>query len=157
MDTSYQKKIAAKILKCSPGRVVVSQEKDIEEALTRSDIKHLVVKGLIKKKQKKGTTRTEANKRLIQKKKGRGGGRGKTKGTKYSLLPKKNMWIRTIRAQRKLLREMKDKGQVDSETYITLYRRTKGGEFRNRKHMLSYMKDNDMIKGTKKGGNDGKD
>jgi large subunit ribosomal protein L19e len=152
MDTSYQKRLASKILKCSPKRVSVSQDKDIEEALTRSDVKHLIVKGLIKKKQKKGTTRTEANRRLIQKKKGRSSGKGKKKGTKYALMPKKDMWIRTIRAQRKLLKELKERGQVDTETYRLLYRRSKGGEFRNKKHMLSYMSDNGMLKGSKRDG-----
>jgi large subunit ribosomal protein L19e len=154
MGTSYQKRLSAKILKCSVKRVKVAQEKDIEEALTRSDVKHLIVKGLIQKKPKKGTTRAEANRRLSQKKKGRSGGSGKKKGTKYSLSPKKDSWMKTVRAQRRLLRELKEKGRIGGETYKMMYKRSKGGEFRNKKHMLSYMKDNDLLKGTKKGGAD---
>ncbi len=157
MDVSYQKRLAAKVLKCSPKRVRMSQDKDIEEALTRNDVKHLIVKGMITKKQKKGTTRTQANVRLTQKDKGRSGGKGKKKGTRFSLAPKKVAWMRTVRAQRKLLKDLKDKGSIGTETYRLMYRRSKGGEYRNKKHMLSYMKDNDMIKGTKKGGADAKD
>lgn len=155
MDTSYQKRLAAKIMKCSPSRVRMSQEKDIEEALTRSDVKHLIVKGLITKKQKKGTTRAEANRRLSQKKKGRGSGRGRKKGTKHSLLPKKESWIKTVRAQRSLLKELKEKGLIENDVYRTMYRRSKGGEYRNRKHMLSYLKDNGLMK-SKKGETGGK-
>ncbi len=55
MDTSYQKRLASRVLKTSIHRIKVAQEKDIEEALTRNDVKHLIVKGLITKKQKKGS------------------------------------------------------------------------------------------------------
>ncbi len=152
MDTSYQKRLAARILKCSPKRVKVAQDKDIEEALTRNDVRHLLVKGLITKKRKKGTTRIEANKRLTQKKKGRGGGTGKKGGTRYAKVDKKTMWIRTVRAQRTLLKELREKGQIEKGVYGTMYKRSKGGEFRNRNHMLAYLKDNGLIKGTKKEG-----
>lgn len=152
MDTSYQKRLAAKLLKCSPKRVKMAEEKDIEEALTRNDVKHLIVKGLITKKQKKGTTRAEAKKRLLQKKKGRGRGTGKKGGTRYAKVDKKTMWMRTVRAQRALLKELRDKGQIEKSIYGGIYRRSKGGEFRNKKHMLAYLKDNGLLKGTKKGG-----
>ncbi len=152
MDTSYQKKLAAKLLKCSPKRVKMAQEKDIEEALTRNDVKHLIVKGLITKKQKKGVTRAEANKRMIKKKKGRGSGAGTKSGTRYSKVDRKSLWMRTVRAQRALLRELRDRGQIEKGVYGDLYKRSKGGEFRNKNHMLSYMRDNGLIRGTKKGG-----
>ncbi|MBN1896675.1 MAG: 50S ribosomal protein L19e [Candidatus Aenigmarchaeota archaeon] len=152
MDTSYQKRLAAKILKISPRRVKMSQNKDIEESLTRSDVRHLIVKGLITKKQKKGTTRVEAREKLVQKKKGRSSGRGRGKGTKYSKVTQKELWMKTVRAQRKLLKELRDNGQITTETYGLLYRRSKGGDFRNKNHMLSYLKENSLMTGTKKGG-----
>ena len=115
-------------------------------------MKHRIVKGLRAKKQNKGTTRVEAKQRLIKKKKGRGGGAGKKGGTKYSKVDKKTMWMRTVRAQRALLKELRDKGQIEKSVYGKIYRRSKGGEFRNKKHMLAYLKDNGLLKGTKKGG-----
>jgi large subunit ribosomal protein L19e len=154
MDTSYQKRLAAKILKCSPKRVHVAQEKDIEEALTRNDVRHLVVKGLISKKRKKGSSRVKANFIASQKKKGRGKGPGKRSGTKRSRLSKKDVWMRNLRAQRVLLRELRDGGRIDKGVYGSIYKRSKGGEFRNKKHMLAYMRDNGLLKGTKKGGAD---
>jgi large subunit ribosomal protein L19e len=152
MDTSYQKRMAAKILKCGPGRVRVAQDKEIEEALTRNDVKHLIVKNLIWKVQKKGTGRTAARKKLIQKKKGRSGGRGTKRGGKSVLVPKKEMWMRNIRAQRKMLKELKEKGLIENVVYNKFYRRSKGGEYRNKKHMLSFLKENNLIKSKKKAG-----
>jgi large subunit ribosomal protein L19e len=152
MDTSYQKRLASRVLKTSPKRIKVAQEKDIEEALTRNDVKHLIVKGLITKKQKKGTTRTEAKLRLAQKKKGRSGSTGTKKGTRHALKTKKESWMNVVRAQRKLLKELRDRGQIDRNVYGVMYKKSKGGEFRNRKHMLSYLKDKGFLKGTKKEG-----
>ncbi|MBN2330271.1 MAG: 50S ribosomal protein L19e [Candidatus Aenigmarchaeota archaeon] len=152
MNTSYQKRLAAKILKCGPGRVRVSGDKDVGEALTRNDIRGLIKKNLITKKEKKGVSRVKANYIASQKKKGRRKGRGKASGTKFAKGPKKQSWMRTTRALRKLIKELRDGGQIDKDVSRKMYLRVKGGEFRNKKHMLSYLRDNKMIRGTKKGG-----
>ena len=152
MDTSYQKKLASRILKTSPRRIKVAHDKDIEEALTRNDVKHLIVKGLITKKQKKGASRTEARRRLLQKKKGRSGSTGKKKGGQQSLKTRKEKWMSVVRAQRALLKELRGRGQITKKVYGDMYQKSKGGEFRNRKHMLSYLNDKGYIKGTKKDG-----
>ncbi len=157
MNTAYQKRLAAKVLKCSPKRVKVSGDKDVGEALTRNDIRGLIKKNLITKKEKKGTSRVKANFIAKQKKKGRRKGRGKASGTKFAKGSKKASWMKTTRALRKLIKDLRDNGQMEKETSRKIYLRVKGGEFRNKKHMLSFLKDNDMIKGTKKeGGTDGK-
>jgi len=53
MDLSSQKRIAADVLKCGITRVRITADgeamKEVEEALTREDIRALVRKGLIKK------------------------------------------------------------------------------------------------------------
>jgi len=146
MNTSYQKKLAAKILKCSPKRVKVSQSKDVEEALTRNDVRHLIVKGLIVKKQIKGTPRANANYIAAQKKKGRRGGRGRRGGVLNARTPRKQSWMKNIRALRRLLDGMRENGQIGKGVYGKMYRKAKGGEFRNKKHMLAYLKDNKLMK-----------
>jgi large subunit ribosomal protein L19e len=156
MDTSYQKRMASKILKCSPKRVKVSQDKDVEEALTRNDVRRLIKKGLITKNEKKGVSRVKANFVLAQKKKGRRLGMGKKGGTKYARGAKKLGWMKTTRALRRLLKELREKGQLDKDVYGKLYKRVKGGEFRNKKHMLTYLKEKGMLKGSKKGETGGK-
>ena len=151
MDTSYQKRLAAKILKCSPKRVKVAPDKDVEEALTRNDVRGLIKKNVIVKKEKKGVSRVKANKIATQKKKGRRLGKGKKSGTKYAKGSKKAGWMKTTRALRKLLKELREKSQVERSVYGTMYRRVKGGEFRNKHHMLSYLKENGMLTGHKRG------
>lgn len=151
MDTSYQKRLAAKILKCSPKRVKVSQDKDVEEALTRNDVRGLIKKNIITKNEKKGVSRVKANKIARQKKKGRRLGRGKKSGTKYARGSKKEGWMKTTRALRKLLKELRANAQVEKSVYGLMYRRAKGGEFRNKHHMLSYLKENGMLTGSKRG------
>jgi large subunit ribosomal protein L19e len=152
MNTAYQKRLAAKILKCSPKRVKVSGEKDVGEALTRNDIRGLIKKNLITKKGKKGVSRVKANYIAGQKKKGRRKGRGKASGTKYSKGSKKGSWMKTTRSLRKLIRELRDNGQIEKGLSRKLYMRVKGGEFRNKKHMLTFLRDKGLIKGTKKEG-----
>lgn len=155
MDTSYQKRLASKILKCSPKRVRVSQDKEIEESLTRNDIRVLIKKNIITKKRKKGVSRVHANFIANQKKKGRRKGRGKKSGMKYSRTGKKEKWMLTVRALRKLLKEMRENGQIEKSTYSRFYLKAKGGEFRNKKHLISYLKGKDLLTGGKRGEKNG--
>ncbi|MCK5548821.1 MAG: 50S ribosomal protein L19e, partial [Thermoplasmata archaeon] len=67
----------------------------------------LIKKNLITKKAKKGVSRVKANYIAKQKKKGRRKGRGKTSGTKYAKGSKKESWMKTTRALRKLIRELR--------------------------------------------------
>ena len=71
MNLKSQKKIASRILKCGLNRVRIEASKEVEEALTREDIRGLIRKGLIKKMQKRGASRAGAKRRLVQKKRGR--------------------------------------------------------------------------------------
>jgi len=151
MDTSYQKRLAARILKCSRKRVKVSPDKDAEEALTRNDIRGLIKKRLITKREKKGVSRVKAKSIAIQKKKGRRKGRGKKSGTKYARGAKKDSWMKTTRALRRMLRELRENGQIEKGIYGKMYRRVKGGEFRNKKHMLTYLREKGMLTGSKRG------
>ena len=72
MNLSTQKRIAAEIMKCGVSRIRIKEDKDVEEALTREDIRNLIKKGLIKRIQKKGTSRVHARAILRQKKRNLG-------------------------------------------------------------------------------------
>ncbi len=146
MNTKSQKQMAAKIMKCGVSRVRIKQAKEIEEALTRNDIRDLIKKDLITKKQKKGTSRAAAKKTLKQKSKGRRRGRGSRKGKKHAGNPKKGAWINSVRPLRKLLRELRDYGQIGNQTYRKMYLRIGGGFFRNKKHLLLFLKEHELLK-----------
>ncbi len=141
-----QKKMAADILKCGINRIRVLSVQDAEEALTREDVRGLIRKGSIKKLQKKGSSRAASRKTLSQKKRGRKTGMGRRKGKKRATEPKKTKWIKHVKAQRKLLRELKQAGSIGVGDYRKLYLRAKGGFFRNKKHIMLYLKEHELLK-----------
>ena len=149
MNLRSQKRLAAKILKCGIDRVKIKQDKEVEEALTREDIKRLINKGLITKIQKKGTSRLGAKKTREQKKKKRRKGPGSRKGSVGARKKKKELWMKRIRALRRLLKELRDKDKIEKKTYTKLYLMAKGNMFRSKKHLLNYLKENSLLKSKK--------
>ncbi len=143
MDVSFQKNLAAKILKCGVSRIYIDPKAldDVSEAITRDDVRNLIKRGLIKKLPKKGNSRSRIRKNMAQKKKGLRNGQGSRKGTKYARLPRKRRWVKTIRAIRRELRNLKKDGKIDKKTYRKYYRYAKGGMFKNRAHLLIHLKE----------------
>ncbi len=146
MDMGSQKRIAARIMKCGVSRVRIKPSEEVEEALTREDIRGLIQKGMIWSVQKKGTSKFASKKKLEQKRKGRMRGPGRRKGTKGARKNDKTKWIEKVRPLRRLLAELRGSGQIGRQDYGVLYKRVKGGFFRNRKHLLYYLKEHDMLK-----------
>ncbi len=136
-----QKRLAGLIMKCSPKRVKFDESKlsEIKEAITRADIKTLITQGVIKKLPARGVSRVRARQVADQKKKGRKQGPGTRKGKKTSRLPSKLSWMNRIRLLRSFLAETLASGIITKETYNDLYRKSKGGFFRNRRHIKLYM------------------
>ncbi len=152
MKLSSQKQISAKVLKVGTGKVWFDTTRldEIKEAITRSDIRGLIAKKVIQKKADKGTSRVRARKRLEQRRKGRQKGQGTRKGKSSSRLSKKEKWMNLIRGQRKFINELKEKGLIDVKTYRLLYRRAKGGYFRNKRHIKLYLTEQKLFKEKKK-------
>lgn len=146
MNLSSQKRIASKILKCGVSRVRIKAGKEVEEALTREDVRNLIRKGHIWKEQKKGTSKFNVKRKIKQKKKGRMRGHGSRKGTIGARKPRKEKWVESVRPLRRLLRELKDAGSIDNRVYRKIYVMIKGGAFRNKKHLLYYLKDHELMK-----------
>ena len=149
MKLNNQKKIAGRVLKVSPKRVKVdpSRAEDLKEAITKTDIRGLIGDGAITKQQKTGVSRARANKTLRQKAKGQQKGAGSRKGKKTTFVPKKETWMKKIRAQRAFLKELKDKELIDTRIFGNLYRKAKGGFFRSKKHIKLYIEEQRLIKG----------
>ncbi len=142
MDLRLQRRLAAEVLDCGMNRVWFDPDalEEIAAAATKEDIRELIERGLIKRKPVKGVCRVRINKRKAQKRKGRRRGHGKRKGKATARMPKKRAWIIRIRALRRRLRLLKEKGVLDSKTYRMLYRKAKGGEFRSVSHLNAYLK-----------------
>lgn len=118
MDLEYQKRLAAKVAGVGLGRVRINPERieAVSEAVTRDDVKRLIRSGAIEILQKRGVSRARARSRKRK-------GPGSRKGGKYSKLPRKERWVRKIRALRRELRKMRDEGTIDTKTYRELYRK----------------------------------
>jgi len=146
-----QKKIAAKILKCSPKRVKLdpARREEIKEAITKHDVKLLIGKKAIKGKQKKGVSRVRANKILKQKRKGQKKGHGSRKGTINARAKTKRTWINKIRKQRTLLKSLYDNKKIDAKMYRELYRKSKGNFFRSARHIKVYLEEHGILKNEK--------
>ncbi|BAI62311.1 50S ribosomal protein L19e [Methanocella paludicola SANAE] len=140
-DLANQKRLAAALLKVGVTRVWMDPEKleDIATAITREDIRGLIEAGTVKRRPKVGISRGRARARDIKRAKGHRKGHGSRRGAAGARAPKKEQWMRKIRAQRKVLREMREEKTIDAHNYRILYRKAKGGEFRNVAHLKSYI------------------
>jgi large subunit ribosomal protein L19e len=150
MNLTSQRKLAANVLKCGVNRVWIDPEKadEVSMAITRAEIRKLIndkaIKALPENSQSKGRARVLAEK----KKKGRRVGPGSKKGKKYSVISQKTRWMNRIRAQRKHLTDMREKRVITVNTYRSLYRKAKGGEFRSVAELERYINDNNLRRRT---------
>jgi large subunit ribosomal protein L19e len=152
MNLSYQKRVASGILKCGVHRVWVDDRPEVQEkiaeAVTRDDVRLLVVQRFIRKHQKKGISRGRAKAMAEQRSKGRRRGHGSRKGHGGARTPKKEAWMTRVRALRNELSSLKAKGTINATQYCLYYRRVKGGVYNSRNHLRYNLE----IDGVKLGG-----
>lgn len=135
---SLQKKLAAKILKCGVNRVWIDPKNvKIRQAITRRDIRRFIKEGVIKK------LPTKKRKMKIKRKQQKTGSR---KGAKGARRGKKTGWLKIVRPQRRLLKELKDKNQLKPLAYRKVYRLIKGNAFRNKQHLMIYLKEKKFLR-----------
>ena len=148
MKLNVQKRLAADVFGCSKKRVQLDTERlaDIKEAITKVDIKGLIKDKAISKLPVKSVSRVRARIIQIQKSKGRRRGHGSRKGSQKSRENSKLKWINQVRAQRKMLKAMKDKEMITAKVYRDLYNKSKGGFFRSRKHLKLYIEERHLAK-----------
>jgi len=140
-DLKNQKRMASQVLKCGVHRVWLDpeHESDIENAISREDIRGLVAEGVILAHQKKGVSRGRARALAAKRSYGHRKGAGRRKGAAGARNPSKKQWMRKIRAIRIALREMREEGTIDSRLYRIIYRKAAGGQFRSVAHMKAQL------------------
>lgn len=136
-DLSNQRRMAATLLKCGEGRVWIdpSRQEDLADAVTRKDIRGAIKSGVIQRLPIAGTSRGRARKLAAERQKGRHQGPGSRRGSPLARVSKKERWMRRIRAQRKLLAELRSEKKIPPKVYRTFYQKAKGGMFRSRAHL----------------------
>ena len=147
-DLSNQRKLASKVLECGLDRVWLNPEasEEIASAITREDIRGLIEKGIIKAKPVRGVSRGRARALAAKRKYGHCKGHGSRKGKKGARTPKKEQWVKKIRALRKRLKELRADGALDKSVYCRLYRKAKGGEYRSVSHLNTHLESEKLLK-----------
>jgi large subunit ribosomal protein L19e len=148
MNLKNQRRMASELLKCGVNRVWVdpNRSEDVSDAITRADVRVLINSGTIVARQKKGVSRGRAEFEKAQKRKGRQTGHGSRRGRKGARKPSKERWMQAIRPIRRKLKELRDTGKIDPATYRIYYLKAKGGVFKNKSHLVSHLKSEDILK-----------
>ena len=145
MDPKKARRMAAQILKAGMTKVWVSpqQGKRVSEAMTKEDVRALIKEGVIAKKSVQQQSRGRARVLLAKKAKGRKRGRGKRTGTKKARRGK-DVWVKNVRAQRRVFRELRDSGAKFNRPARQIYLMIKGNYFRGKNYIAT------MVEGAKK-------
>jgi len=140
-DLRNQKRMAADILKCGENRVWIDPDKidDIQDCITRGDIRTAIDSGLIKAKVKEGTSKGRIRYAAQQKASGKRKGPGSRKGAANARVPEKKAWIQTIRPIREELKQLRADGKITPSVYRLYYRKSKGGVYTSRRNLKQHM------------------
>ncbi len=139
MQQEKVRRMAATVLNCGQNSVWLDpkQTEKIESVMTKEDVRALVKEGAIKKRKQNSQSRGRARILHTKRKKGRKRGKGKRKGTKKARSEKKASWIKNVRSQRKMLKQLQKKKpkEIAAIGYRRLYKRVKGGYFKGKKYL----------------------
>jgi large subunit ribosomal protein L19e len=152
MKLDMQKTLASKVAKVGTGRIRIdpANAEQVKEAITKADIRDLIDQDLIKVMPLVRNSKARARSRAAAKKKGRQKGAGSKVGRATARSPPKKEWINRIRLQRKIIKSFKESGRLSTGDWKVLYRRAKGGFFRNKRHLLQVIEQGKMLKEVKK-------
>src|SRR3989337_1080666 len=108
-DLANQRRLAAEVLEIGVNRVWLNPEasKDIAAALTREDIRKLIEEDKVGARPIRGVSRGRARKVDETRAYGHRKGNGSRSGAKGARRPKKQQWMKKIRALRSRLRELR--------------------------------------------------
>lgn len=147
MSLAMQKRLAAKVASVGVDRIALVPERisEIKDAITKADIRSLIKSGAIRILPACTPSKARARIRHLQQKRGRRRGSGRRKGAKNARTSSKRLWIRKIRLMRATLTHLKTTGKLTPQNYRLIYRRAKGGFFRDKGHMLFYLEQNKLL------------
>ena len=143
MKLNVHRRLAADILGVGVNRIWIDPTKlaDVSTAITREDIKRLIGQGVIRAREETGASRGRIRARAVKRKRGLRRGPGSRRGTAGARHPEREQWIKVVRPLRQRLRELRGRGVIKSGEYRRLYRMVKGGSFRSKAHLETYLRE----------------
>jgi large subunit ribosomal protein L19e len=141
VNLKKKRELIARMLGIGANRVRFEPDKldDIADSITREDLRSLVKRGTIWTTKVKGTSRGRAKtKQAIRKKSGLGP--GSKKGKKTARMGKKSAYVMKIRSLRHHLKVMKDRNEINRQTYWLTYKKVDGGQVRSVSHLRDIVK-----------------
>ena len=141
VNLKKKRELIARMLGIGANRVRFEPDKldDIADSITREDLRSLVKRGTIWTTKVKGTSRGRAKtKQAIRRKSGLGP--GSKKGKKTARMGKKSAYVMKIRSLRHHLKVMKDRNEINRQTYWLTYKKVDGGQVRSVSHLRDIVK-----------------
>ncbi len=139
MKADKVRRMAARILKAANSDVWFDYKRleKIQSVMTKEDVRGLISEGAIRKRKKQSKSRGRARLLKAKKKRGRKRGHGKRKGKRKARQRGKEQWMRNIRSQRRMLRQLREKkpDAVKKAGYRKVYRMAKGNLFKGKKYL----------------------
>ncbi len=146
-DLTLQKRLAADILGVGVSRIRINPDRieDVEDAITREEIRGLIKDGAIYVVPPHTNSRGRWRIRREKRRKGRRRGYGRRKGAATARTDEKEVWMYKIRKMRRYLRYLRDHGQIDRRTYRRLYMLAKGGAFKSLSSLKHHLREKGIL------------
>lgn len=140
VNLKAKKRLAARVMGVGVHRVRFSEDhlEDVENAITRNEIRSLITANTITVRSFTGTSRGRAHAKKAQRKK-RGTTQGSKQGRKGARVGKKEVYVAKVRALRRLLKIAKIRKEITNPEFWMLYKKIGGNTVRNKAHLRMLM------------------
>ena len=139
----FIKRLASSVLGLGTSHIKILDAIKAGDALTRDDVRGLISEGVIVGEPVAGVGKSKARLKQRKVRKGRRRGQGSKKGATGPVA--RRVWITTTRSLRALLKRLKP-SLNDASSYRAVYKKIKGGLFKNKRQLLLYLKENKLVK-----------
>lgn len=142
VNLKTKKKFVSRVTGVGVGRIKFDSEHldDIEDAITRENIRSLITANTIQIDPVVGTSRGRAQSKKMQRTK-RGTKPGSKHGRKGARAGKKEVYVSKVRSLRRLLKIAKDRKEITNPEFWSIYKKISGNTIRNKAHLRSVIED----------------